>query len=110
MQLQEHVDAFEEAGIGIVAITYDSPELQEAFIDAGSITYPLISDIDTATMTALGILNEGYNRGEPAYGIPHPGIFVLNSEQEIVGKIFVEDYAKRVDAEDTLAYALEALE
>ena len=110
MQLQEHVDTFEEAGIGIVAITYDSPELQQAFIDTGSVTYPLISDIDTATMTALGILNEGYNPGEPAYGIPHPGIFVLNPEQKIVGKIFVEDYAKRVGAEDTLAYALEALE
>jgi peroxiredoxin len=80
------------------------------FIDAGSITYPLISDIDAATVTALGILNESYNPGEHAYGIPHPGIFVLNPEREIVGKIFVEDYAKRVDAEDTLAYALEVLE
>jgi peroxiredoxin len=110
VQLQEHIGAFEEAGIGIVVITYDSPDLQQAFIEAGSITYPLISDMDTATMTALGILNEGYKPGEPAYGIPHPGIFVLNPEREIVGKIFVEDYAKRVNAEDTLAYALGALE
>ena len=110
MQLQEHVDTFEAAGIGVVVITYDSPDLQQAFIDADSITYPLISDIDTATMSALGILNESYHPGEPAYGIPHPGIFVLNPEREIVGKIFVEDYAKRVDAKDTLAYALEVLE
>ena len=109
MQLQEHVDIFEEAGLGVVVITYDSPELQQVFIDAGSITYPFLSDIDTATITALGILNEDYEPGEPAYGIPHPGIFVLNPEGRIVGKIFVEDYAKRVDAEDTLSYALGAL-
>ncbi len=91
-------------------ITYDSPELQQPFIDAGSITYPLISDIDTTTMKALGILNEGYEPGEPAYGIPHPGVFVLNPEQEIVGKIFVDSYRTRVDAEGMLAYALEVLE
>ena len=110
MQLQEHTDGFATAGIGIVVITYDAPELQQEFIDAGSITYPFMSDIDTATMKALGILNEDYEPGEPAYGIPHPGVFVLNTKQEIVGKIFVESYAKRVDAEGTLAYALEALE
>ena len=46
MQLQEQVANFKEAGIGIVAITYDSPELQQVFIDAASITYPLLSDID----------------------------------------------------------------
>ncbi len=90
-------------------VTYDSPELQQRFIDAGSITYPFISDVDTATMTALGILNEDYEPGEPAYGIPYPGVFVLNPEQQIVGKIFVESYRTRVDAEGMLAYALDAL-
>jgi peroxiredoxin len=91
-------------------ITYDSPELQRAFIDAGSITYPFISDIDATTMRALGILNEDYEPGDPAYGIPHPGIFVLTPDQRVVGKIFVESYRIRVDAEGTLAYALEVLE
>ena len=91
-------------------ITYDTPELQQASIDAGSITYPFISDIDTTTMKALGILNEDYEPGEPAYGIPRPGVFVLNPEQEIVGKIFIESHRTRVDAEGMLAYALQVLE
>ncbi len=90
-------------------VTYDSPELQQRFIDAGSITYPFISDVDTATMTALGILREDYEPGDPAYGIPYPGVFVLNTEQQIVGKIFVESYRKRVEAEGVLAYALDTL-
>jgi len=60
-------------------------------------------------MKALGILNEGNEPGEPSYGIPHPGVFVLNPEQEIVGKIFVESFRTRVDAEGMLAYALEVL-
>ena len=109
MQLQDQVANFKEAGIGIVAITYDSPELQQVFIDAASITYPLLSDIDAATIKTLGILNEQYEPGETAYGIPHPGVFVIDPKMNIVGKIFVEDYQVRVDGEGTLAYALQVL-
>ena len=109
MQLQDQVANFKEAGIGIVAITYDSPELQQVFIGAASITYPLLSDIDAATIKTLGILNEQYEPGETAYGIPHPGVFVIDPKMNIVGKIFVEDYQVRVDGEGTLAYALQVL-
>ncbi len=91
-------------------ITYDSPESQQPFIDAASITYPFISDIDATTVKALGILNEEYEPGHGAYGIPYPGIFVLNRDKTIVGKIFVESYRIRVDAEGVLDYALEVLE
>ena len=93
-----------------MVITYDTPDLQQAFIDAGSITYPFISDIDATTIVALGILNEGYEPGEPAYGIPHPGVFVVSPDHEIVGKIFIESFRERVDGEGTLRYALEVLE
>ena len=60
-------------------------------------------------MIATGILNEEYEPGDDAYGIPYPGVYVLNSQQQIVGKIFVESYRIRVDAEGTLAYALSVL-
>ena len=109
MQLQEQAADFEKAGIGIVAITYDAPELQQVFIDAASITYPLLSDIDAVTIKSLGILNEQYEPGDTAYGIPHPGVFVVDSEMNIAGKIFVEEYQVRVDGEGTLAYALQVL-
>ena len=94
----------------MVVITYDAPELQQAFIDAGDITYPFISDIDATTILALGILNENNAPGDDNYGIPHPGVFVLTPEREIVGKIFVESFRERVDGPGTLAYALEVLE
>ena len=61
-------------------------------------------------MTALGILNEQYEPGEPAYGIPHPGVFVVNTDNQIVGKIFIESFRERVDGEGTLRYALDVLE
>lgn len=61
-------------------------------------------------MRALGILNEAYEPGDSAYGIPYPGVFVLNPEGQIVGKIFVESFQVRVDAEGVLAYALQVLQ
>jgi peroxiredoxin len=109
VQLQEQTADFEEAGIGIVAITYDAPELQQVFIDAASITYPLLSDIGAETILTLGILNEQYEPGDLAYGIPHPGVFVVDPEMKIAGKIFVGDYRVRVDGEGTLAFALKVL-
>ena len=108
--MQNYVEAYEEAGVGIVVVTYDTPEIQQAFIDAGNITYPFISDIDASTMIALGVLNEQYEPGEPSYGIPHPGVFVVNIDNEIVGKIFIDSFRERVDGEGTLRYALDVLE
>ena len=110
MELEQHVDAFAEAGIGIVVITYDAPELQQNFIEDEGITYPFISDIDATTMIALDILNENNEPGDRTYGIPHPGVFVLNPRQEIVGKIFVESFRVRVDGEGVLSYARDVLE
>ena len=93
----------------MVAVTYDTPDLQQAFIEAGSVEYPFLSDIDAQTFGALGILNTEYSPGDENYGLPFPGIYVLNPELEIVGKIFEERYQIRVDAETSLAYALEVL-
>jgi hypothetical protein len=73
------------------------------------VTYPFLSDIDAASMQAMGIMNQEYGPDDENYGLPYPGVFVLNAEQEIVGKIFVEGYKIRVDAPTTLAYALEVL-
>ena len=61
-------------------------------------------------MTTLGILNETVGRDEPAYGIPHPGVFIVNPDYEIVGKVFIESFRERVDGEGTLRYALEVLD
>ena len=105
MQLQERLQGFQAAGIGVVALTYDSPELQRRFVEKYSIGYPVLSDVNAESMTQLGILNEEYAPGDDNYGIPHPGIFVIDRQGRIVGKIFVQGYEKRVDADSVLAYA-----
>lgn len=109
VQLQSSLQAFHDAGIGVVALTYDEPQLQQAFIDKNGIAYPFLSDVDAYTVKVLGILNEDKEPGDESYGIPHPGIFIVTPDLEIVGKIFVDGYSKRVSAEAVLAYAQERL-
>ena len=109
IQLQDNAAAFAAAGIGLVAITYDTPRLQQAFIDKFGITIPVLSDIDALSFKTLGILNEDYQRGDSRYGIPHPGMIVINPEGEVVGKLFLEAYSSRVDSASALAFAQEVL-
>ncbi len=110
VKLQENLDSFVQAGIAVVAMTYDAPELQQVFIDKQGISYPFLSDIDAQSVLALDILNTKYAPGDDHYGIPFPGIYVVNPDGMIVGKIFVEGYSTRVDAANVLAYAISVLE
>ena len=110
VQLQSSLQAFQEAGIAVVALTYDAPQLQQAFVDKNEISYPFLSDVDASTVKALGILNEDHKPGDRSYGIPHPGIFIVAPDMKIVGKVFVDSYEKRVSAAAVLAYATDLLE
>jgi len=109
IQLQQQRAQFEAAGIGLVAMTYDPPQLQQAFIDRHGITIALLSDTDGLSFKTLGILNEQYRRGESEYGIPHPGMIVINPQGEVVGKLFLEDYSVRVDVAAALAFSTQVL-
>ncbi|RLQ21883.1 hypothetical protein DWB85_09855 [Seongchinamella sediminis] len=109
IQLQQHKAAYDQAGIGIVAMTYDDPALQQAFIDQWGIEYPILHDVDTLSFRTLGILNKSYQPGDDAYGIPYPGTIVINPDGVVVGKLFLEAYSLRVDALSALDYALTAL-
>jgi peroxiredoxin len=109
IQLQQHRDEFEAAGIGMVAITYDDPLLQQAFIDKFDITIPVLSDIDGLSFKTLGILNDQYQSGDFQYGIPYPGMIIINPRGEVVGKLFIEAYSSRVDSAAALAFAVKIL-
>jgi peroxiredoxin len=109
IQLQEHKAGFDAAGIGMVGITYDDPALQQAFIDKFGITIPILSDIDALSFKTLGILNREYQPGDSHYGIPNPGMIIIDTRGVVVGKLFLEAYSSRVDSAAALAFARAAL-
>lgn len=105
IQLQENKAAYDAAGIGIVAMTYDAPQLQRQFVDKWGIEYPLLHDVDALSFKTLGILNGDYQPGDHHYGIPHPGMIVIDTEGVVRGKLFLEAYSVRVEARAALDYA-----
>jgi len=105
VQLQGHSKAFEDAGVGIAVLTYDSPALQQKFIDKFHITFPLLSDVEATSISNLGVLDTDYSPGDSAYGIPHPGVFIVDRDGIIAGKVFITGFEKRVSAEGVLAAA-----
>ena len=109
IELDRSAQAFADAGIGLVAISYDSPGLQQAFAERHGITIPILSDVDTLSFRTLGILDPDYQPGDIAYGIPYPGMLIVAPDGRVVGKLFLEGYSTRVSAEAALAYARQQL-
>lgn len=102
-------DDFTAAGLGLVMVTYDTPQQQLVFIENHRISYPVISDIEAFTMKALGILREDYPKNHKHYGLPYPGSFAVTTDGKIVGKWFFEHYSIRVDTAELLEQSLQAL-
>lgn len=104
-QLAVVAPEFEAMGINVATMTYDSLQtLQNAGIDY-DIDFPLLRDEDTTHFSALNIVNDAYEPGERAYGIPYPGIFLLSADGTIRFKFAEEDYRERPDFSQLLAAA-----
>ena len=58
MQLQSDLKDIEAAGLSLVGISYDSVEVLAKFAEKRKITFPLLSDASSKTITAYGLLNK----------------------------------------------------
>ena len=104
-KLVEAAPQFQQLGIGIATMTYDSLEILKAAELDYDTTFPLLHDADTLYFTALDVLNKYYAPGSRAYGIPEPGIFLVDTQGVIRFKFSEQDYRVRPDFADILAAA-----
>ena len=86
----------------MAAISYDSTAVLKSFADRQHITFPMLSDPDSKIIRAYGILNETVPVGNPTFGIPYPGTYIIDAQGKVVAKHFEEDYKERVSASDIL--------
>ncbi len=91
-----------EQGLGLAAISYDSPAVLKAFAERQHIGFPLLSDPDSSVIRAYGILNTTVEKGSFGYGIPYPGTYLLDARGVVVAKYFEDDYKVRDTAESIL--------
>lgn len=106
-------------GLGLVGISYDPRETLAAFSKQRGITFPLLSDVGSATIKRYGILNTvaeeglGPNAKDPAViaqvkvyvsangaaermrGIPFPGTFIVDRAGRVTARFFEDSYTVR---------------
>ncbi len=95
MELEQNADRIRSQGLGIVAISYDSVDATRQFSDRAHLSFPLLSDIDSAVIKHYGILNETVDAKSAFYGIPYPGTYMLDAKGIITAKYFEDDYKSR---------------
>lgn len=119
MELQERLEELTDSGIGVAAISYDSPDVLAEFAQRRGITFPLLADDDSAVISDFGILNTvaeeglGPNGDDPEVvadvakyvsmfgasslivGTPYPGTFMIDADGIVSARFFEEFYRER---------------
>jgi peroxiredoxin len=119
VELQGRLKELQDQGLGLAAISYDSREILAAFAAQHGISFPMLSDPGSATITRYGILNTvvaeafGANRDDPAVqaevrryisegnpspmmvGIPFPGTFIVDRQGRVTSRFFEDFYVER---------------
>jgi peroxiredoxin len=119
VELQGRVKELQEQGLGVAAVSYDPPDVLASFSRQHGITFPLLSDEGSATITRFGILNPlpemalGPHAADPALradiqkyvsggtpsarmvGIAFPGTFVLDQQGRVTSRFFEAFYVER---------------
>ena len=127
MELQGRAKDLQDRGVGLAAISYDSRDVLAAFSKQHGITFPLLSDPGSATITRYGILNTvvaealGPSRDDPSVktdvqkyisvvnvnpnmsGIPFPGTFMLDRQGRVTSRFFEDFYVERNTVSSVLA-------
>ena len=102
IELEQNLHEFRKSGIGVAAISPDSPEQLRQFGILRGISYPLLSDSRSELIRTLGILDDSIPKDSPLSGIPYPCVFVLDARGTIAGKYFEDDRRRRFTAVDVL--------
>jgi hypothetical protein len=100
-----------DAGIKLYAISYDDTEAHAAFAAARGIEFPLLSDPESRVIREYGVLNTLVRPEDvPFYGIPFPGIFLVDEDGVISDKLFNPHLANRETPEAIVDRALGRIE
>lgn len=100
VSLQRAAARFQEKGIGLVGVSYDSLEILKFFTKQHSITYPLLADPNSETIERFGVLNTtatGFTKG-----MSYPGFVFVGPDGRVQETFFEEDYHARFTGNNVL--------
>ena len=89
------VAEIEKRGYRVAALSYDSPEILQAFTAKRHIAFTFLSDPKSEVIDLYKLRDPQYPPGSRAYGVPRPIIFVLGKNVVIKAKLYEESYKVR---------------
>jgi len=119
VDLQTGVEELRKRGLGVATISYDPPEILASFAKQRGISYPMLSDVGSATIKKFGLLNPvpewalGPDKDDPAVqaevrkyvsvrqatanmvGMAFPGNFILDPGGRVKSRSFEDFYIER---------------
>jgi hypothetical protein len=98
VELQSRYADITKQGLGLIAISYDSPATLKKFADSRGITFPLISDAGSGIIKNYGLLNDTVDPKSRSYGIPHPGTIIVDPKGVVQSRFFEDAYQERYTA------------
>jgi peroxiredoxin len=103
-ELQMRTADLAKSGIGLAAVSYDPVPVLADFSKRRGITFPLLSDLGSATIKRYGILNTTVpESSQQTYGIPFPGTFMLNAQGVVTSRFFEQAYQERATVGSIMA-------
>lgn len=99
-EMQQNDESLRSVGVHQAAVTPDAVDVLREFSDAQRLTYPLLSDLGSATIKAFGVLNHNH---PDERGLPFPGQFFITPDGVIRAKAFTGDLRRRASTSALVA-------
>jgi hypothetical protein len=103
VELEKNRGEFDKVGLGVAAISYDSVDVLQNFAERRGVHFPLLSDVDSKIIRALGIVNDSMSKADPLFGISYACSFVLDANGVIVAKYFEGNHRQSYTFADILS-------
>lgn len=84
MQLQQEADSFDEAGLKIACLSYDSVEVLGSFAARKGINFPLLSDPESNVIRQLALLNTKFKKGTVRFGVAQPATILIDRDGVVI--------------------------
>ena len=102
MELNGRLPDLKARGLGVAALSYDSPAILADFTRRRGIQFPLLSDAGSKTIRAFGLLNTTLAPSDTNYGIPFPGTFIVDVTGTVRERYFENAFQERRTAASIL--------
>lgn len=89
--------------MAVIGISYDPIDVLRTFSEKQGITYPLLSDKGSKVIRQMGLLNQSIASTSPVFGVPNPGLYIVDHKLVIRHKQFEKSFTARPNVGSILA-------